>query len=109
MILERHSDLRPDDVILFTKKLICGDFGALFDKLDVPTILEAMKKYDTERLNAIIELQAKQNDQYKHEPQTAMIPPDKAERLKELIAEIGKPKAKHPDFGNRPVVPPPNR
>lgn len=109
MIVERFNDLRPDDVSLFSKKFVCGDYGTFYDKLDVQTILEAMGKYDIERHNAIIEANVQQNEAHKLENKPMIIPPDKAEQLKELIAEIGKPKAKHPDFGNRPVVPPPTK
>ena len=108
MIVERFHDLRPDDIALFAKKLVCGDYGTFYDKLDVQTILDAMAKYDNERHTAIIEANYQQNETLKRDNKVSIIPPDKAEKLKELIGEFGKPKEKHPDFGKRPVVPPPN-
>ena len=111
LILERFSDLRPDDMKLFTKKFICGEYGKIYDKLDVQTIIEAFSIYENERHNAIIEANIKKNEAEKLENKEIKlngIPPDKAERLKELIDGFGKPKEKHPDFGKRPVLPPPN-
>lgn len=106
IILERFNDLRPDDLKLFTKRFICGDFGLLYDKLDVQTIIEAITKYDNERTDKLIEFQDKENKNLKLEENKHNNgwSEERKKQFNELISEFRKPKEKHPDFGNRNVI-----
>lgn len=67
MILESsHEDnLALEDVILFLQKLTFGEYGKLYESMDIPKFMDLFEKYREERFQALRQLQEEQHAQHK--------------------------------------------
>ena len=68
-----------------------------------------MARYDHDRTNAIIAMRDDENRKLKQEEKEqvpAQIPDHIKKRIEELKSDLDSKKL-HPEFGNRPVIPPP--
>jgi len=68
IIDQSHEDnLALEDVLLFLQKLLVGDAGKIYDRMDIPTFFEMFEKYRQQRyvsLRRIREEQHVQNKSY---------------------------------------------
>jgi hypothetical protein len=69
-ILETSSEdnLALEDVMLFLQKLTRGEYGKLYESMDIPKFMEFFEKYREERWQALKELRYEQSVQHKALP-----------------------------------------
>jgi hypothetical protein len=69
-ILESSSEdnLSLEDVMLFLQKLTRGEYGKLYESMDIPKFMEFFEKYREERWQALQELRYEQSVQHKTYP-----------------------------------------
>ena len=60
LVIEKYWYLRPEEVMYVFKRAKMGEYGPVFNKLDIATVMEWLHKYDTEeRLNHVEEANRK--------------------------------------------------
>lgn len=66
-IIDQSSEdnLSLEDVLLFLQKLIVGDAGKIYDRMDIPTFFELFETYRQERHVATLRIREEQQSQYK--------------------------------------------
>lgn len=73
IIDQSHEDnLALEDVLLFFQKFLVGDYGKIYDRMDVPTFFEFFEKYRQSRHEALLNLRYEQHSQYKVEGRGAV-------------------------------------
>lgn len=67
MIIDQsHEDqLGLEDVLLFLQKLLVGEYGKIYDRMDIPTFFEMFEKYRQSRHVALKRIQEEQHVQNK--------------------------------------------
>lgn len=67
IIDQAHEDhLALEDVLLFLQRLITGQAGTLYDRLDMPTFFEMFESYREERYQALRHVRDEQHIHYKN-------------------------------------------
>lgn len=66
-IIDQSSEdnLSLEDVLLFLQKLLVGDAGKIYDRMDIPTFFELFEIYRQERHIAMLRIREEQQSQYK--------------------------------------------
>lgn len=66
-IIDQSSEdnLSLEDVLLFLQKLLVGDAGKIYDRMDIPVFFELFETYRQERHEAILRVREEQQSQYK--------------------------------------------
>ena len=68
IIDQSHEDnLALEDVLLFLQKFLVGDYGKIYDRMDVPTFFEFFEKYRQARHESVLNLRYEQHSQCKVE------------------------------------------
>jgi hypothetical protein len=63
---QSHEDnLSLEDVLLFLQRLVVGQAGKVYDRMDIPTFFELFEKYRQERHENLIRFRVEQNSQFK--------------------------------------------
>lgn len=66
IIDQAHQDqLALEDVLLFLQRLVTGQAGTLYDRLDIPTFFELFETYREERYQALRHIKDEQHVNYK--------------------------------------------
>jgi hypothetical protein len=66
IIEQSHADnLAIEDVLLFGQKFLIGEYGKIYDRMDVPTFFEFFEKYRQQRHEAILNIREEQHSQFK--------------------------------------------
>jgi hypothetical protein len=66
IIDQSHEDnLALEDVLLFFQKFLVGEYGKIYDRMDIPTFFEFFEKYRQQRHEAILAIREEQHSQYK--------------------------------------------
>lgn len=66
LIDEAHNDqLALEDILLFLQRLITGQAGTLYDRLDMPTFFELFESYREERYQALRHIREEEHANYK--------------------------------------------
>lgn len=66
IIDQSHEDqLALEDILLFLNRLITGQAGTLYDRLDMPTFFELFESYREERYQALRHVQDEQHTNYR--------------------------------------------
>lgn len=67
MIIDQsHEDyLALEDVLLFLQKLLVGEFGKIYDRMDIPTFFEMFEKYRQNRYVSLKQIQEERHVQNK--------------------------------------------
>jgi hypothetical protein len=66
IIDQSHEDqLALEDILLFLSRLITGQAGTLYDRLDMPTFFELFESYREERYQALRHIRDEQHVNYK--------------------------------------------
>ena len=66
IIDESHEDnLALEDILLFFQKFLTGEYGKIYDRMDVPTFFEFFEKYRQDRHKAVLDLRYEQHSQSK--------------------------------------------
>jgi hypothetical protein len=60
-----EDNLSLEDVLLFLQKLLVGDAGKIYDRMDIPTFFELFETYRQERHVAMLRIREEQQSQYK--------------------------------------------
>jgi hypothetical protein len=60
-----EDNLSLEDVLLFLQKLLVGDAGKIYDRMDIPTFFELFESYRQDRHLATIQIREEQQVQYK--------------------------------------------
>lgn len=70
MILESSNEdnLALEDLMLFLQKLVRGEYGKLYESMDIPKFMEFFEKYREERFQALRTLREEQSVQFKATP-----------------------------------------
>lgn len=63
-----EDNLALEDVMLFLQKLTRGEYGKLYESMDIPKFMEFFEKYREERYQAANNLRYEQNIQHKALP-----------------------------------------
>jgi hypothetical protein len=61
----QEDNLSLEDVLLFLQKLLVGDAGKIYDRMDIPTFFEMFEKYRQERHKSLLRIREEQQAQYK--------------------------------------------
>jgi hypothetical protein len=66
-IIDQSSEdnLSLEDVLLFLQKLLVGDAGKIYDRMDIPTFFEKFEIYRQERHVQLLRIKEEQQSQYK--------------------------------------------
>lgn len=66
-IIDQSSEdnLSLEDVLLFLQKLLVGDAGKIYDRMDIPTFFELFETYRQDRHEAILRIREEQQSQHK--------------------------------------------
>jgi len=66
-IIDQSSEdnLSLEDVLLFLQKLLVGDAGKIYDRMDIPTFFELFETYRQDRHEAVLRIREEQQVQYK--------------------------------------------
>lgn len=66
-IIDQSSEdnLSLEDVLLFLQKLLVGDAGKIYDRMDIPTFFELFETYRQERHEAVLKIRDEQQSQHK--------------------------------------------
>ena len=69
-ILESSNEdnLALEDLMLFLQKLTRGEYGKLYESMDIPKFMEFFEKYREERFQALQDLRYEQSSQHKALP-----------------------------------------
>lgn len=63
---QSHEDnLSLEDVLLFLQRLVVGQAGKVYDRMDIPTFFELFEGYRQERHDKLIQIREEQNSQHK--------------------------------------------
>lgn len=74
VIEQSHEDnLALEDFLLFGQKFLVGEYGKIYDRMDVPTFFEFFEKYRQQRHEAILNIRYEQASQYKVEGRGAQM------------------------------------
>jgi hypothetical protein len=66
VIDQSHEDnLALEDFLLFGQKFLVGEYGKIYDRMDVPTFFEFFEKYRQARHESILNIRDEQHSQYK--------------------------------------------
>jgi hypothetical protein len=66
VIDQSHEDnLALEDVLLFGQKFLVGEYGKIYDRMDIPTFFEFFEKYRQERYEAIRNIRDEEHAQFK--------------------------------------------
>lgn len=66
IIEQSHEDnLALEDFLLFGQKFLVGDYGKIYDRMDVPTFFEFFEKYRQARHEGILNIREEQQAQFK--------------------------------------------
>lgn len=67
LIIEQsfEDNLAIEDFLLFSQKFLVGDYGKIYDRMDVPTFFEFFEKYRQARHDAILNIREEQHAQFK--------------------------------------------
>lgn len=67
MIIETSNEdnLAMEDVLLFLQRLTFGDYGKLYESMDIPKFMEMFEKYREERFQAFRQMQDEEAAQHK--------------------------------------------
>jgi hypothetical protein len=57
--------LSMEDLMLFLQKLVRGQYGVMYQSLDIPTFMEKFEIYREERHRALIKIREEKESQYK--------------------------------------------
>lgn len=60
-----EDNLSLEDVLLFLQKLLVGDTGKIYDRMDIPTFFQLFEKYRQDRHVAVLRIREEQQVQYK--------------------------------------------
>lgn len=60
-----EDNLSLEDVLLFLQKLLVGDTGKIYDRMDIPTFFQLFEKYRQDRHTAVLRIREEQQVQYK--------------------------------------------
>lgn len=60
-----EDNLSLEDVLLFLQKLLVGDAGKIYDRMDVPTFFELFETYRQDRHEAVVRIREEQQSQHK--------------------------------------------
>lgn len=60
-----EDNLSLEDVLLFLQKLLVGDAGKIYDRMDIPTFFELFETYRQDRHVAILRIREEQQSQHK--------------------------------------------
>lgn len=67
IIDQSHEDqLALEDILLFLQRLVSGQAGTLYDRLDLPTFFELFESYREERYQALRHIRYEQHVHYKN-------------------------------------------
>jgi len=66
-IIDQSSEdnLSLEDVLLFLQKLLIGDAGKIYDRMDIPTFFELFESYRQDRHEAVVRIREEQQSQHK--------------------------------------------
>lgn len=66
IIDQSHEDnLALEDVLLFLQRLVMGQAGKIYDRMDIPTFFELFEGYRQERHQKLVQFRDEQNTQFK--------------------------------------------
>lgn len=67
LIIEQsfEDNLAIEDFLLFGQKFLVGDYGKIYDRMDVPTFFEFFEKYRQARHESMINIREEQHAQFK--------------------------------------------
>lgn len=66
VIDQSHEDnLALEDFLLFGQKFLVGEYGKIYDRMDIPTFFEFFEKYRQIRYEAIRDLREERHSQFK--------------------------------------------
>lgn len=80
-----EDNLSLEDVILFMQRLVRGQYGELYESMDIPKFMEKFEIYRQERHSEIIKIRENEHLQYK-----ALGDPTRISRGDDLADEVGK-------------------
>lgn len=60
-----EDQLALEDVLLFFQKFLVGEYGKIYDRMDIPTFFEFFEKYRQNRYEAIRAIREQEHAQYK--------------------------------------------
>lgn len=60
-----EDNLALEDFLLFGQKFLIGEYGKIYDRMDVPTFFEFFEKYRQARHEAILNVREEQQAQFK--------------------------------------------
>jgi hypothetical protein len=60
-----EDNLALEDFLLFGQKFLVGEYGKIYDRMDVPTFFEFFEKYRQLRHEAILNVREEQHAQFK--------------------------------------------
>jgi len=60
-----EDNLALEDVLLFLQKLLTGEAGKIYDRMDIPTFFELFEKYRQDRHESMLRIREEQQVQYK--------------------------------------------
>jgi len=69
----QEDNLALEDFLLFGQKFLVGEYGKIYDRMDVPTFFEFFEKYRQQRHEAILNVRYEQHSQFKVEGRGAPI------------------------------------
>jgi hypothetical protein len=73
VIEQSHEDnLALEDFLLFGQKFLVGEYGKIYDRMDVPTFFEFFEKYRQRRHEAILNHRYEEHSQCKAEGRVAL-------------------------------------
>ena len=60
-----EDNLALEDVLLFRQKFLVGEYGKIYDRMDIPTFFEFFEKYRQQRHESITNIRYEQHAQFK--------------------------------------------
>lgn len=109
-IIDQSSEdnLSLEDVLLFLQKLIVGDAGKIYDRMDIPTFFELFENYRQDRHTAVLRIREEQQVQYKSsgDPERWSETHDKEEEgsMNAAMQEYMRMQAKTTENGSIPTI-----
>lgn len=101
-----EDNLSIEDILLFLQKLLVGDAGKIYDRMDIPTFFEMFEKYRQERHVSLLRIREEQQAQFKSsgDPERWTETHDKEQEnsMHEAMKEYMKMQVKNQDDTIRP-------
>ena len=102
-----EDNLSLEDVLLFLQKLLVGDAGKIYDRMDIPTFFEKFELYRQDRHKATLRIREEQQVQYKAlgnpERWSETHDKEKENSMHEAMKEYMKMTANKPENGQVPA------